>query len=129
VYRVTAGTKRVIGGIVFLIIGIVLVAAGLAVMSQSSDSPFGGIFLAAFGVCFVMGAIYYFLYGTIYKNWCVYVLEHGFLFKKGNEAVQPFRWDQIEAVWYQVTRHYRNGIYTGTTHRYKVRRRDGYEIV
>jgi hypothetical protein len=74
-------------------------------------------------------AFYYFLYGVIYKNWGVYIYDYGFVDKRGSQAAQPFRWDQVEAVWYQVTRHYRNGIYTGTTHRYRVRRQDGYEIV
>lgn len=131
-YRVTTRKMRVIGGIVFLIIGAFLGVIGFGVMSQpsaSSDGSFGGIFLVIFGGCFIFAAIYYFLYGLIYKSWGVYVFEHGFLFKKGNEAPQPFRWDQVEAVWYQVTRHYRNGIYTGTTHRYRVRRKDGYQIV
>jgi hypothetical protein len=129
VYRVTTGGRRIAGGIVFIIVGVLLVVAGFAVMTQSTDNSVGGIALALFGGCFIVGAIYMFLYGTIYKNWGVYVFEQGFLFKKGNETPQPFRWDQIEAVWYQVTRHYRNGIYTGTTHRYRVRRKDGYQIV
>ncbi len=34
------------------------------------------------------------------------------------------RWDQVEAVWQAVTRRYYNGIYTGTTHLYTVRRWD-----
>lgn len=132
VYRVTTGAKRIVAGILFIVIGAFLVLVGFGIMSQdttSSDNTVGGLILAFFGGCFIVGAIYFFLYGTIYRNWCVYVFEHGFLCKKGNQTPQPFRWDQIEAIWYQVTRHYRNGIYTGTTHRYKVRRRDGHEVV
>jgi len=129
VYRVTTGWRRIVGGVVLIVIGVLLVVAGFLAMTQSSDNSVGGIVLALFGGSLIVSAFYMFLYGTIYRNWSVYVFEQGFLFKKGNEAPQPFRWDQIEAVWYQVTRHYRNGIYTGTTHRYRVRRKDGYQIV
>lgn len=130
-YGVTTGKKRVIAGIFYFICGIVLGGIGLIGMSQqtdSSDTPIM-IFLVVLGIAAIIAGIYTLLYGTIYKNWHVYVFEQGFLFKKGNEAPQPFRWDQIEAVWYHVTRHYRNGIYTGTTHNYRVRRKDGYQIV
>lgn len=132
VYRVTSGRKRIITGIVLIIFSALLAFASVGILSESStssDNTVGGLLLAIGGAGLIACALYCFLYGTIYKNWCVYVFEHGFLYKKGNEAVQPFRWDQIEAVWYQVTRHYTNGVYTGTTHRYKVRRRDSYEIV
>lgn len=131
VYRVTTGTKRIVTGIVLLLFGVLLaiVSAGLFSESASSDNAVGGLFTGICGLGLLAWALYCFLYATMYRNWGVYVFEQGFLYKKGNQAPQPFRWDQIEAVWYQVTRHYTNGIYTGTTHRYKVRRRDNYEIV
>lgn len=131
-YRARATRKRLIGGIIFLILGFVFVASGaLALVGQAADSSSTGSFLilALIGVLLLAGGLYYLLYGVIYKNWAVYVYDRGFAHKKGSEAAQPFRWDQIEAVWYYVIRHYRNGIYTGTTHNYRVRRVDGYEIV
>jgi hypothetical protein len=131
-YRAQATGKRLISGIICLIIGLVFVGGGVAAfMSQASDSSSTGslLILALIGVLLIAGGIYYMLYGVIYKNWGVYVYERGFAHKKGSEAAQPFRWDQIEAVWYNVIRHYRNGVYTGTTHNYRVRRVDGYEIV
>ncbi|HEY1352557.1 MAG TPA: DUF6585 family protein [Ktedonobacteraceae bacterium] len=132
VYRVRTGARRIIAGILLLVISLGLAAVGLGVISEeptSSDNTTGGILLLLFGACLLAGAIYSLLYGTLHKHWCVYVFAYGFLYKKGNQAPQPFRWDQIEAVWYQVTRHYYNGVYTGTTHRYRVRRRDGHEVV
>jgi len=131
VYRVTTGAKRITAGIVLLLFGVLLLIASTSLFSESasSDNTAGGLLTALCGVGLIVWALYCFLYATIYKSWGVYVFEQGFLYKKGNQAPQPFRWDQIEAVWYQVTRHYTNGVYTGTTHRYKVRRRDSYEIV
>lgn len=130
-YRVTTGKKRITAGIFYVVIGVILGLIGLLGASQqtdSSDTPIM-LILITLGLLAIIGGIYMFLYSTIYKSWCVYVFEQGFLFKKGNEAPQPFRWDQIEAVWYQVTRHYTNGVYTGTSHRYQVKRKDKYQIV
>jgi hypothetical protein len=131
-YRVTTGKKRVISGSIYLVIGVILGIIGLLGMSQQqtdlSDTPPMLIF-AILGLLLIIASIYTFSYSVIYKSWRVYVFEQGFLFKKGNETPQPFRWDQIEAVWYQVTRHYTNGIYTGTSHRYQVKRKDGYQVV
>jgi len=31
-----------------------------------------------------------------------YLCDRGFIGKMGNTAVQPFRWDQIPAIWRQV---------------------------
>lgn len=35
------------------------------------------------------------------------------------------RWDEIAGVWQAITKHYYNGIYTGTTHAYTVQKADG----
>lgn len=128
-YHVTDGKRRVVRRIIFVILGVLLIAVGFGIMGQSTIALIGGIVLVIFGGFFIVDVLYMLLHEAIYKSWGVYVFEHGFLFKKGKEAPQPFRWDQIEAVWYQVTRRYYNGVYTGTTHRYRVRRRDGYEVV
>lgn len=130
-YRASMTGKRLITGIISLIVGLAFAGGGVALMGQSSDSSNTGssLLLGVIGLLLIASGIYYLLYGVIYKNWGVYVYDRGFVHKKGNQPGQPFRWDQTEAVWYRVTRHYRNGIYMGTTHNYRVRRQDGYEIV
>jgi Family of unknown function (DUF6585) len=40
------------------------------------------------------------------------------------EDVRQVPWDEITAVWQEITKHYTNGIYTGTTHKYTVRLTD-----
>lgn len=130
VYRITTGARRIIGGILFTIVALFLIIVAVGVITESPQGSIpGGIIVALLGAGLFALALYFFLYGTIYKRWGVYVFEQGFLYKKGNEAPQPFRWDQIEAVWYQVTRRYSYGVYVGTTHRYRVRRRDGYQVI
>ncbi|HEX7733731.1 MAG TPA: DUF6585 family protein [Ktedonobacteraceae bacterium] len=128
-YHPALTRKNIILGVICLLIGLAFAGGGIAA-GQSSDGSAGSmVILVLFGLAFIAGGIYTLLYGVIYKGWGVYVYERGFVFKKGSQAAQPFRWDQIEAAWHSVTRHYRNGIYTGTTHRYRVRRNDGYEVI
>ena len=54
-----------------------------------------------------------------YVNWRkgVAVYERGFACRD-RTGLQTWRWDEILTMTSAVTRHYTNGIYTGTTHRY-----------
>jgi hypothetical protein len=36
------------------------------------------------------------------------------------EDVRQIPWEEVTAVWQNITKHYTNGIYTGTTHKYTV---------
>ncbi|MCC6187424.1 MAG: hypothetical protein IT318_00200 [Anaerolineales bacterium] len=45
------------------------------------------------------------------------------------KGLQQLAWTDIEAVWQAVTRHYTNGVYTGTTHVYTVRTKNGDKLV
>ena len=45
------------------------------------------------------------------------------------KGLKQVRWDQVEAVWQAITKHYRNGIYTGTTHIYTIQAQAGERIV
>ena len=53
--------------------------------------------------------------------------EDGFALNT-RKGLQQVRWDQISAVWQSVTKHYYNGIYTGTTHLYTVQTKDKAKI-
>lgn len=54
--------------------------------------------------------------------------EHGVALNT-RKGLQQLAWTDIEAVWQAVTRHYTNGIYTGTTHVYTVRAKNGDKLV
>ncbi len=54
----------------------------------------------------------------------VVVCEQGLVRTKKGQ-VDVVRWDQADAFWQAVTKRYTNGIYTGTTHIYTLRRSDG----
>lgn len=54
----------------------------------------------------------------------VYSCPGGLLYQHSGKT-EAIRWDQVESYWRRVASYYRYGIYTGTTHRYRLRRSDG----
>lgn len=102
-----------------------VVFLGAALSADTSGALI--VFLFAALLC-LGGALYVLLSPLIYRSWRVYVCADGFLSRRG-EKIEAFRWDQIEAMWQAVTRHRTNGIYTGTTHKYTVRRKDGVQVI
>lgn len=67
---------------------------------------------------------------SAWKNWgsAVAVYEAGLAYVD-RAGLRQVRWDEIDAVWQAVTKHYRNGIYTGTTHVYTLQPRAGGRLV
>lgn len=67
---------------------------------------------------------------SVWRSWnlAAALYEHGFAFR-GRGPVTQVRWDEIDAVWQSVTKHYYNGIYTGTTHIYTVQTKGGQKLV
>ncbi|MGH2522719.1 MAG: DUF6585 family protein [Anaerolineales bacterium] len=64
-----------------------------------------------------------------WRNWplAAALYENGFAYHD-RQGVKQVPWNQIEAVWQSVTRHYTNGVYTGTTHLYTVQAQNGVKI-
>jgi hypothetical protein len=67
---------------------------------------------------------------TAYVNWNkgAAVYEHGFAVRD-RHGVQTWRWEDVVSLTAAVTRHYTNGIYTGTTHVYKLLNRQDQRLV
>ncbi len=64
-----------------------------------------------------------------WKNRGVHVQVYsGGLARIQGEKSQEIRWDDIRAVWQSITKHYRNGIYTGTTYLYTVQTADNRKL-
>jgi hypothetical protein len=78
------------------------------------------------GGAFLLGAL---LLWEAWRNWklaaALYDYGLAFVDRKG---LRQIRWEEMELVWQSVTKHYRNGIYTGTTHLYTIQTRDGSKI-
>jgi len=71
------------------------------------------------------------LYGlyNAWRNWTVAaaLYENGFAYND-RKGLRQARWGDIDAVWQSITKHYRNGIYTGTTYLYTIQTRDKNKI-
>lgn len=83
----------------------------------------------------VIGAGIFFLSGlvtlwNVYTNWrrAVVVYQEGFAYSD-HKGIRTLRWDQIAGMTSAVTKHYTNGIYTGTTHTYTVWNKNGVRFV
>ena len=65
-----------------------------------------------------------------YINWSkgVAVYEHGLAYRD-RAGLQTWRWDEILTMTSAVTRHYTNGIYTGTTHVYTLLDRQNHRLI
>jgi hypothetical protein len=87
------------------------------------SSVFLGLLLAVLGIFLVLRS-----WNVLKSSLAVYLCEQGLIYSRANVSPQPFRWDQIQ-VWRSVTKHYRNGVYTGTTSVYTIQRQDGYRVV
>lgn len=107
-----------------LILGVVLAGLFGFAMTSSSSSLWMSIFVLI-GIACIVWAI---IDPIVHAGWRVYVCQYGVLFMKGSRP-EVFRWEQVQSMWQEVTRHYRNGIYTGTTHKYTVQRTDGLKVV
>ena len=116
--KLTAG--KLVSSILFLLIG-----AGFLVLSLTTSSSSSGLLaLLLISLLFIGLGLASFIVMYLRRNLHIYVCPEGLLYVNGDKA-DVIRWDQIEVVWTQVTKRYYNGVYTGTTHLYTVRRGDG----
>ncbi len=67
---------------------------------------------------------------SIWRNWRIAaaLYENGIAYQSRTD-MQQTSWSDVTAVWQSVTKHYTNGIYTGTTHRYTIQTNTGQRIV
>ena len=79
------------------------------------------------GVVFLLGLL---AGWSAYVNWNkgVAVYERGFAIRDRN-GIRPWRWEDVVSLKAAITRHYTNGIYTGTTHVYTLFDRQNQRLV
>ncbi len=112
--------------IVWLVVGVVLGVVFLGV-AFTAGTPGALVLFVLLGLFFFGLALYMIFIPILCRSWRVYICTEGFVLKRG--TIEAFRWDQVEAMWQAVTRHRTNGIYTGTTHKYTVRGKDGRQVI
>lgn len=86
-------------------------------------------------VAIIVLAVFGFLLGWVFiESWIgkrkhsVLVYTDGLVRTQYGKTV-TVRWDDVASVSQAITKHYRNGIYTGTTHVYTVQKSDGTKTV
>jgi hypothetical protein len=113
-----------IGAFFLLIVAACFFAGGIFPTDETIAAR--GI-LIAFGLLFLGGTTYQLFSVVQAANQQIYLFQQGIVIDK-NHQVQAFPWNQVAEVWQSITRHYRNGSYTGTTYLYTLRRSDGYQV-
>ena len=126
-YKAALTRKSYVLMVVLLIMAVLF---GFIAFQDNSGTTDSGsmVILLIVALCAFAGFLWTALYPIIFRSWHVYVCTEGFVFTRGSK-VDACQWNQIESMWQQVTRRYVNGVYTGTDHRYTVRRNDGFEMV
>jgi hypothetical protein len=119
-----------------LVLGVLLTAGGLAALMYAAVSGFRGFEISVVtmleAAC-LPGIIFFVAFGL--GAWCLYsavkhwstayaVFDRGLAVAEGEDARQV-PWDEVTHVWQEITKHYTNGIPTGTTHKYTVELADG----
>jgi hypothetical protein len=129
--KVGATIKHILSGFVCLIIGLISLLEAFSTMTslEATNQDVTGLYLIVLplGLLLLIIGIYYLFYPIIFSSWRIYIYADGFVYKRGMK-IDVFRWDHIGAAWMWNIKHYRNGVYAGTTHKYLLLREDGLKI-
>ena len=118
------------GGVLATAIGLAVACVGLVWIVAAGPKKQGGIpaLLLILGVVIMGAGGLAFVLVLLRRNKRVLVFPDGLAYTKGAHT-EICRWNDVAAVWQQVTRHYAHGVYMSTTHTYTVQRRDGKKFV
>ncbi len=116
-YGVHLSFGKLFGGLIYTILGTGLFV--LFYVLPTTDTASILWIVDAIAAFLLLFGLYNLFYPLIYNSWQVYVCSEGFIFSRGGK-IDIFRWDQVDAMWQYSVKHYVNGIYTGTTHKYTI---------
>jgi hypothetical protein len=113
-------------------LGMLLMIAGFALFTYAAFMPSlrqadqvgfrtGGIVIAIVGYLAIEVSLRY-------RQTQVLIFQKG-LARVRDGKVETVRWESIQGMWQNVTKHYTNGVYTGTTHVYTLQTNDGKKYV
>jgi len=105
--------SSLVGGVIMIVLGIGMVFFDMLQRRPSGLYIFGGILLAL--------GMWSLWAGIRERGMQVLVFPDGLAYTMRG-ATEVVRWDDVTEVVQQITKHYTNGVYTGTTHIYTVRR-------
>jgi hypothetical protein len=125
--------RVIIGGVCLLAVPALLAVAAFVFYDSYNNSGLlmaeRNIVLPLFGALggFVLGAS---ILISQWRNWrlAAALYENGLAYQS-RTGIQQVAWSDVSAVWQRITRHYTNGVYTGTTHNYTIQTNTGQKIV
>jgi hypothetical protein len=116
-------TLLIAGGIVALVVfvfGMFFWVGRVSTGAARIHSPYALLIMIL--ILLPVGAFLIWLGWAIDWQARVVLFRKGFAhFKRGTITVFPF--DDVDGLWEAITNHYTNGVYTGTTHNYRIRSR------
>jgi hypothetical protein len=123
----------IFGAACLLAVPALLLVAGYVGYSTLNDS---GLYRVAGAVAVpLVGAVSALVIGAavLYNTWSNWSLtaalyENGVAYQS-RKGLQQVAWSDVAGVWQRVTKHYTNGVYTGTTHTYTIQTNNGEKIV
>ena len=124
--------RTLIGGLFMLALGIGAIAfivisehISLATMDFSAVDTSGDFWVfMIIGLVLLVCGVWSFINLFLNFDMRVIICEQGLVRTKKGQ-IEVVRWEHVDAFWQAVTKRYMNGIYTGTTHIYTLRRSDG----
>jgi hypothetical protein len=132
-----AGARRWVR-LILAVLFLLAVPALLAVAALLGYSAYvdGGLYRVADAVALpLIGAAGFLLFGilmlvTLFRSagLAAALFENGLAYQT-RSGLQQVNWADVTAVWQRVTKHYTNGVYTGTTHSYTLQTNTGQKIV
>lgn len=124
-----------------LVLGLLLLGAAVLVFLYGAYSAylayqkFGPVMIADKLSGPAILAVVLFAFGLLagwgaYTNWqkAVVLYDNGFAYRD-RKGLRAWRWEQVDSLQAAITRHYTNGIYTGTTHVYTLFNQQGEKLV
>jgi hypothetical protein len=122
--RSTARVLRLIFGFILGVVGVFTILYGAMSAQIAGDDRPPIIILGAILAGFAWLMVEIWLKGN---GLSVQVFADGLARNQYGKTV-VVRWDEIVGIWQAVTKHYTNGIYTGTTHVYTVQKADNTRV-
>lgn len=81
-------------------------------------------------IAVILGALGLWGLWSAFNNWQkgVVIYQNGIAYND-RKGLRAWRWDEIASITAQIVRHYTNGVYTGTTHKYILVNNQGDKII
>jgi hypothetical protein len=110
------------------------VLGGIFYAYDQADKHGSAFFQRAIGTPLIIAAIMFVIGAALaysaFNNWnkAAVLYEKGLAYQD-NKGMQMLRWEEIVYFFFSITKHYRNGVYVGTTYIYTLQKADNSRVL